>query len=461
MARRDLTAIGDGGRCRADPASTPSGAVGPPPARRPRGPPETVVDLEAHRGGGASGGRAASRRSAEPATGRRGGDAAALAVSRPGAPRPTAVAVAARRNGPGSWRRRRAGRRGGRRAAGRRATTRCSRRATRSRRSPARPWPQARQRRCRRPLHAGGRQLPSYSTTVPAGSVISQQPGVETSLKEGATVHVVPSKGLPSEPVPRCRRPRLRRRHPAAAEAHFGPTVRRSRPTQQRTVPTGQVINWSYNSKLNATVGAPTGRPSSSPSRRARRRSRSHRGRPADLHQAATAPGGRAHVPTQAQAYSTTVPAGQVIGTTPPAGPQRQRARPSPSRSPRARRWSPCPTSAGDTVAEATAALQAQAGLTVGQVYGPARGKVFTTVPLAGQTASKGTRGQPVHPVTDPELRPAGLRPLRGRPDHPVARRGRRLLGGRLRDLRRADGGLEAPRRRARRRTPSTTWWPS
>jgi beta-lactam-binding protein with PASTA domain len=48
------------------------------------------------------------------------------------------------------------------------------------------------------------------------------------------------------------------------------------------------------------------------------------------------------------------------------------------------------PSLSGDTVSEATAALS-QAGLTLGQVYGPAGGHVFTSVPLAGQTAKKGS----------------------------------------------------------------------
>jgi beta-lactam-binding protein with PASTA domain len=47
------------------------------------------------------------------------------------------------------------------------------------------------------------------------------------------------------------------------------------------------------------------------------------------------------------------------------------------------------PNMTGDTVAQATAALQAQ-GLAVGQVYGPASGKVFTTNPLAGQQLQQG-----------------------------------------------------------------------
>jgi beta-lactam-binding protein with PASTA domain len=44
----------------------------------------------------------------------------------------------------------------------------------------------------------------------------------------------------------------------------------------------------------------------------------------------------------------------------------------------------------GDTVTKATAAVQA-AGLTVGAVYGPGTGVVFTTNPLAGQEEKVGT----------------------------------------------------------------------
>ena len=50
----------------------------------------------------------------------------------------------------------------------------------------------------------------------------------------------------------------------------------------------------------------------------------------------------------------------------------------------------PVPNLSGDTVAQATTALQSK-GLTVGAVYGPAKGKVFLTTPDAGTNVSPGT----------------------------------------------------------------------
>jgi serine/threonine-protein kinase len=96
-------------------------------------------------------------------------------------------------------------------------------------------------------------------------------------------------------------------------------------------------------------------------------------------------------VATQQQSYSSTVPSGSVISTSPDpsAGPQpfgstvtvNVSLGPQPV---------PVPTGlTGQTVAKATAALKA-AGLTVGSVFGPAGGKVFDTDPAAGVQVQPG-----------------------------------------------------------------------
>jgi serine/threonine protein kinase/beta-lactam-binding protein with PASTA domain len=229
-----------------------------------------------------------------------------------------------------------------------------------------------------------------YSTSVPAGNVISQQPAPKTTLKEGSVVHVVPSKGLPSESIPSLAggltcdtAVRL------LAEAHFKATCP-ALLAYTTTVPSGQIINWSYDGKLNATV-APYG------STIAVAVSKGKKPVPvptvagaASYTAAATTIKAAGLTPTEVQAYSTTVPAGQVIGTTPAAGTTQPPGTTVTVQVSQGPQMIPVPDVTKDTADAATAALQ-QAGLTVGQIYGPAKGKVFTTVPLAGQQVTKGT----------------------------------------------------------------------
>jgi beta-lactam-binding protein with PASTA domain/tRNA A-37 threonylcarbamoyl transferase component Bud32 len=229
-----------------------------------------------------------------------------------------------------------------------------------------------------------------YSTSVPAGNVISQQPAPKTTLKEGSVVHVVPSKGLPSESIPSLAggltcdtAVRL------LAEAHFKATCP-ALLAYTTTVPSGQIINWSYDGKLNATV-APYG------STIAVAVSKGKKPVPvptvagaASYTAAATTIKAAGLTPTEVQAYSTTVPAGQVIGTTPAAGTTQPPGTTVTVQVSQGPQMIPVPDVTKDTADAATAALQ-QAGLTVGQIYGPAKGKVFTTVPLAGQPVTKGT----------------------------------------------------------------------
>lgn len=229
-----------------------------------------------------------------------------------------------------------------------------------------------------------------YSTSVAAGSVVSQQPAPKTTLKEGSVVHVVPSKGLPPEQIPALTggltcdtAVRL------LGEAHFKATCP-ALLAYTTTVPAGQIINWSYNGKLNATV-APYG------STIAVAVSKGKKPIPvpavagaASYTAAATTIKAAGLTATQVQAFSTTVPAGQVIGTTPAAGTTEPPGTTVTVQVSKGPQMVPVPDVTKDTVDAATATLQ-QDGLTVGQVYGPAKGKVFTTVPLAGQPVTKGT----------------------------------------------------------------------
>ncbi|HUA94419.1 MAG TPA: PASTA domain-containing protein, partial [Acidimicrobiales bacterium] len=156
------------------------------------------------------------------------------------------------------------------------------------------------------------------------------------------------------------------------------------------TVPANQVINWSYNGKLNPT-SAPYG---------ATIAIAASKGKPpvpvptvagdSSYTQAAASLQAAGLSATQVQTYSTTVPTGHVIGTTPAVGTTvtvGTTVKVVVSKGPQV---VTVPTTSGMKVQDATNALQ-QAGLSVGAVYGPSGGHVFTSVPPAGQQLTKGS----------------------------------------------------------------------
>jgi eukaryotic-like serine/threonine-protein kinase len=154
-------------------------------------------------------------------------------------------------------------------------------------------------------------------------------------------------------------------------------------------VPAGQVINWSYDNKLNATV-APYGstiliaislgpQPVAVPNVAG------------DTFAAAqSALSGAGFIATQTETNSTSVPSGEVISTDPAAGTQVQ---PGTSVKVTVSAGPPIvtvPDVTDDSVKQATNALE-RVGLSLGTVYGPSGGTVFSTTPGAGQQVPEGT----------------------------------------------------------------------
>jgi len=227
------------------------------------------------------------------------------------------------------------------------------------------------------------------STKVAPGTVAREDPRQGTSLKEGSTVQLVPSSGVPSVIVPSltggldCT---------VATRLLAGVHLKASCPAASaysRTVPNGDVISWSYGGKTDPLT-APYG---------SKILVTVSEGKPpvkipsfagGTYTQAAATLSADGLSVTEVQVYSTTVANGEVVATTPGAGataPVGSHVTVSVSKGPRA---VPVPTVIGDTVTKATAAVQA-AGLIVGAVYGPGTGVVFTTNPLAGQQVRVGT----------------------------------------------------------------------
>ncbi|HEX3841637.1 MAG TPA: protein kinase [Acidimicrobiales bacterium] len=233
-----------------------------------------------------------------------------------------------------------------------------------------------------------------FSTTVGPGVILSQQPAAKgghnpAMAKEGTTIDVVVSKGLPPVTIPSnlTSYTSCADAIQALAAVHLVGVCPDSAAQYNPTVGAGGILGTSpansatygstvtiITSKGHAPVAIPpvTGSGSTYAS-------------------AAAALSAAGFNPVQANAYSSTVPAGQVIGTSPDPS-----AGPAPYQSTVTVNVSlgpqpvPVPNLSGDTVAQATSALQAK-GLTVGAVYGPAKGKVFLTTPDEGTNVSPGT----------------------------------------------------------------------
>jgi serine/threonine-protein kinase len=229
------------------------------------------------------------------------------------------------------------------------------------------------------------------SITVGNGSIVSQSPAPGTSLKQGSTLNVVPSQGPPPVAVPSLSGMSCAQAITALTGAHLKGLCA---PVQyNNTVPAGQLVIWSIGSTANPT-SAPYGSTITLV--------------PSEGHAPVTVP----TIPstysfsaaqaalvavgltaTQANASSSTVPAGQIISTTPASGasaPFNSAVTVTVSTGP--------PTVAvpnvfDDTVSQATTTLQT-AGLTVSGVAGNPNGTVIGTIPSQGSTVPTGSSVQ-------------------------------------------------------------------
>ncbi len=231
------------------------------------------------------------------------------------------------------------------------------------------------------------------STTVPVGEVISQLPTKGVSLKEGSTVRLVVSSGLPSEPVPSLTGKGFDSNCAIATqlleEAHLHGSCPAALEGYSKTVPQGEVLSWSYDKRLYPKT-APYG---------STILIALSKGLPpvripplvgstytlAD--QTLTGDGLQVQ---ESEVYSTTVTAGLVIATTPASGATAFVGTTVDVTVSLGPQYVSVPTVIGDTAQQASSAIDADS-LSVGAVYGPGTGVVFTTDPLAGQSERIGT----------------------------------------------------------------------
>jgi serine/threonine-protein kinase len=229
------------------------------------------------------------------------------------------------------------------------------------------------------------------SITVAAGAVISQKPKVGTSLKEGSILSVVPSVGPPPVPVPSLTGMTCATATTALSADHLNATCAAAQYSD--TVASGVLISWSLGSAPNP-ARAPYGStitlvpsaghaPVAVPSFPA--------GYSFAQAQAALQAVGLAA--TQATQSSTTVAAGQIISSSPASGaaaPYGSTVTVTVSSGPPT---VAVPNVLGDTVSQATSALEA-VGLAVSGVSGNPNNQVQGTSPATGTTVQVGSSVQ-------------------------------------------------------------------
>jgi eukaryotic-like serine/threonine-protein kinase len=241
-------------------------------------------------------------------------------------------------------------------------------------------------------VHMNLRQGPPVkSITVGAGDVVSQAPKAGVSQKEGSTVTVVLSDGKPDVSVPSLAGMTCAQAASALQPLHLQASCTPG--TYSATIPATVIVGWSIGSTQNPTQ-APYGSTITIV--------------PSLGHQPATVPNiPNAYTYAQAQAAlqavgltstqnpvsSATVPSGQVVSTSPASGAQAPYGSAVTVNVSTGPPTVQVPNVQGQSVSQATSALQA-AGLGVSGVSGNPSNNVQGTQPAAGSTAQVGSSVQ-------------------------------------------------------------------
>jgi serine/threonine-protein kinase len=228
----------------------------------------------------------------------------------------------------------------------------------------------------------------AFDDNVPAGNVVRQSPVGGRSLDDGGTIRLVVSDGPHPVDLPPLDGTTLAAAQQAVIGA--GLTLGQVAERADETIPKGSLIDWSVGGKPRP-IQAPKGSRvdvlvSSGP---AARTIPSLTGR-SEAEAKAALEGMRLKT-AHADAFSDTVPAGQVIATDPAAG--KTAARDSTvtiivSKGPDV---VAVPDVSKAANLDQAVALLEQAGLQAGQVYGDANGKPFSSDPAAGTQVKRGS----------------------------------------------------------------------
>ena len=238
-------------------------------------------------------------------------------------------------------------------------------------------------------LHLSPAYQPSvFSITVPADHVILQQPAPGTSLKEGSTVRLVASRGLPPVDVPSLAGMTCVQAQAALVAVHLTGTCPKEAKRYSPSTPKDQVIRTiqgdrrnprriTYGSELTIVISrgpAPVPIPTVT-------------GTFAQANATLVAAG---FSPLKATESSSTVPTGQVIRTDPVAGTEAKKGTQVTVYVSSGPALVTVPSLTGRSATSATAKLT-KLGLKVGAIYGPPGGMVFKTSPKVGGQVKVGT----------------------------------------------------------------------
>jgi serine/threonine-protein kinase len=227
-----------------------------------------------------------------------------------------------------------------------------------------------------------------HSITVASGDVVAQSPTAGMSQKEGSTVTVVLSNGPPDVSIPSLTGMTCAEATTALEAAHFKAVC--APPRYDNTTPAGQLVLWSIGSTANPTTALYGSTITLVPSQ----------GHPPvtvpsipsgyTFAEAQAALQGVGLTATQNPEPSTSVPAGNVIDTSPASGataPYGSTVIVNVSTGPPT---TLVPNVLQQTVAQATATME-QAGLTVTGVTGNPKNKVVGSNPPIGSTVNIGS----------------------------------------------------------------------
>ena len=232
---------------------------------------------------------------------------------------------------------------------------------------------------------------PVKSITYGAGVVVSQSPAAKTSLKEGSTVTVVPSAGPPDVTVPSLTGMTCAQAATALQGAHFKSVCAPG--AYNNTVQTGVLVLWSIGATQNPATAPYGSTITLVPSLGHQPATVPPIPQTYSFEQAAAALQAVGLQATQANQPSTSVPAGNVISTNPPSGAQAPFGSAVTVTVSSGPPTTTVPDVTNDTVAQATATLQA-AGLSVSGVSGDPTHPVKGTQPSIGSTVQTGSSVQ-------------------------------------------------------------------
>ncbi len=228
-----------------------------------------------------------------------------------------------------------------------------------------------------------------YSLKIPVDHIVVQLPRAGASLKEGDSVRVRLSKGPAPTTVPKVAGLNC----PAAKALLLTVSLTGKCPktlaAYNETVPKNQVVSYTVNGRFNPASAPYKGTvvmtlskgptPISVPS---------VSGTYAQISSTLTAAG---FLPTRTKEYSTTIPAGSVIRTSPSAGALLQKGQPVTVVMSLGPPMETIPNVNGLSASAAISRLTAR-GFKIGKIFGPPNGTVFSTTPAIGTSVQYGTK---------------------------------------------------------------------